>query len=59
MKRKQKRAAFTTPENQNNKSLLRIMKRFNALKDNFDFSIFHFLQTEHEELQIIYANIRV
>jgi hypothetical protein len=59
MKRKHKRAAFSTPENQNNKNLSRILKRFNALKDNFDFSIFHFLKTEHEELQIIYANIRV
>jgi hypothetical protein len=59
MKRNNKRAAFSPPENQNNKSLLRIMKRFNALKDNFDFSLFHFLNTEHEKLQIIYANIRV
>jgi hypothetical protein len=59
MKRKHKRAVFTTPENQNNKSLSRIMKRFNALKDNFDFGIFHFSKVEHEKLQIIYANIRV
>lgn len=59
MKRKQQRAAFSSPENQNNKSLSRILRRFNALKDNFDFGIFHFSKIEHEKLQIIYANIRV
>jgi hypothetical protein len=59
MKRKQKRAEFSSTENQNNKSISRILKHFNAVKDNFDFSIFHFLGIEQEKLQIIYANIRV
>jgi hypothetical protein len=59
MKRKQKRAQSSSAMNQNNKSLLRILKRFNAMKDNFDFGIFHYLKVEHEKLQIIYANIRV
>ncbi|MDG2432662.1 hypothetical protein, partial [Flavobacterium sp.] len=59
MKRKQKRAASSSTENQNNKSLSRMLKRFNAFKDNFDFGIFHYQKVEHEKLQIIYANIRV
>jgi hypothetical protein len=40
-------------------SFLRILKRFYSIKGNFSFDVFQYLKSDHEKLQIIYANIRV
>jgi hypothetical protein len=59
MKKSQKKRNYSSNKNRNNKSFLRMLKRFYSIKGNFSFDIFQYLKADHEKLQIIYANIRV
>ncbi len=59
MKKDKKQGNHSSNRAQNNKSFLSVLKRFYSIKGNFIFDLFQFLKMEHEELQIIYANIRV
>jgi hypothetical protein len=36
-----------------------MLKRFYGIKGNFSFDLFQYFKADYEELQIIYANIRV
>jgi hypothetical protein len=59
MKKNQKQGKYSSNENSNNSSFLRILKRFYSLGRNFCFELSQYLKIDHEKLQIIYANIRV
>ncbi len=59
MKKSQNKRTYDTSKIRNNMSFLRILRRFNCIKGNFDFDIFQYLKADHEKLQIVYANIRV
>ncbi|WPR70689.1 hypothetical protein SLW70_12185 [Flavobacterium sp. NG2] len=59
MKKDTKQGSYSSKRAQNNKSFLTILECFYTIKGNFIFDLFQFLKMEHEELQIIYANIRV
>ena len=59
MKKNQKQVNYSSNKNQNNRSFLRMLKRFYGIKGNFSFDIFQYLKADNEKLQIIYANIRV
>ncbi|PKH68241.1 hypothetical protein CXF59_02570 [Flavobacterium sp. ALD4] len=59
MKNNQKQGNYSSNENRNNKSFLRILRRFYSIKKYFCFDQSNHLKVDHEKLQIIYANIRV
>jgi len=59
MKKNQNRSYNSAIKNENNKSFLRILKRFYTIKDTFSFDIFPYLKAENEKLQIVFENIRV
>lgn len=59
MKKNQNQRNYSSIKNKNNKSFLRILRRFYAVKETFVFDLFQYLKADHEKLQIIYANIRV
>lgn len=59
MKKNQNTRNYSFNKNENNKSFLRILKRFYTIKETYSFDIFQYLKSDHEKLQIIYANIRV
>ncbi len=59
MKKNQNRSYYSAIKNENNKSFLRILKRFYTIKDTFSFDIFPYLKAENEKLQIVFENIRV
>ncbi|WP_100430768.1 hypothetical protein [Flavobacterium sp. 1] len=50
---------FSTKRNRNNRAFLSILKRFYGIKGNFSFDVFQYFKADYDELQIIYANIRV
>ncbi|WP_325260561.1 hypothetical protein [Flavobacterium sp.] len=49
---------FSARRNRSNRSFLSLLKRF-GIKGNFSFDVFQYFKADYEELQIIYANIRV
>ena len=59
MKKNQNRSYYSAVKNENNKSFLRILRRFFTIKDTFSFDIFPYLKAENEKLQIVFENIRV
>ncbi|AOW10089.1 hypothetical protein EM308_11555 [Flavobacterium gilvum] len=59
MNKKQNTKRFSTKKNSNNRSFLRLLKRFYGIKGNFSFDVFQYFRADYEKLQIIYANIRV
>ena len=59
MKKNQNNRIFSSNKNEINTSVSRLLKRFYTIKDTFNFDIYHYLKSENEKLQIIYANIRV
>ncbi|MGQ7947680.1 hypothetical protein [Flavobacterium sp. WC2509] len=50
---------FSTKRTRNNRAFLSLLKRFYGIKGNFSFDLFQYFKADYEELQIIYANIRV
>lgn len=50
---------FSVKRNRNNRAFLSILKRFYGIKGNFSFDVFQYFKADYEELQLIYANIRV
>ncbi|REG99394.1 hypothetical protein C8P67_10410 [Flavobacterium aquicola] len=50
---------FSTNRNRNNRAFLSMLKRFYGIKGNFSFDVFQYFKADYEELQLIYANIRV
>ncbi|PWA08931.1 hypothetical protein DB891_09760 [Flavobacterium laiguense] len=59
MNKNQNTTNFSTKRNGNNRSFLRLLKRFYGIKGNFSFDLFQYFKADYEKLQIIYANIRV
>lgn len=59
MKKNQNTKNYSPFKNEKNNSILRMLKRFYAIKDAFSFDVFSFLKAENEKLQIVFANIRV
>ena len=59
MKNNQSQRNYSSNENRNNRSFLRLLRRFYSIKGNFSFDLFQYLKMDPEKLQIIYANIRV
>jgi len=59
MKKNQNTNHYSFSKTENNKSFLRILKRFYTIKETYCFDLFQYLKADHEKLQIIYANIRV
>ncbi len=50
---------FSAKRNRNNRAFLSMLKRFYGIKGNFSFDVFQYFKANYEELQLIYANIRV
>lgn len=50
---------FFAKRNRNSRAFLSLIKRFFTIKGNFSFDVFQYFKADFEELQIIYANIRV
>nr|WP_315251982.1 hypothetical protein [uncultured Flavobacterium sp.] len=59
MNRNKNTKMFSTKRNRNNRAFLSILKRFYGIKGNFSFDVFQYFKADYDELQIIYANIRV
>jgi len=59
MDKNQNKKNFTSNKNRNNRSFLRVLKRFYGIKGNFSFDVFQYFKADYDKLQIIYANIRV
>ncbi len=50
---------FSSKKTRSNRAFLSLLKRFFGIKGNFSFDVFQYFKADFEELQIIYANIRV
>jgi len=50
---------FSRKRNRNNRAFWSLLKRFYGIKGNFSFDVFQYFKADYDELQIIYANIRV
>jgi hypothetical protein len=59
MNKNKNNKTFSAERNRNNKAFLSLLKRFYGIKGNFSFDVFQYFKADYEELQIIYANMRV